>query len=117
MSADLFNWKPPAGYPARPGFKEATTSRDAAEKVVPIAKGLRDNVLVVLRAVWPEGLTADEVAAKVHKKEFSIRPRLSELRAMRAIEPRTVKGVVERRPNESASDAIVWVAKRSYGEW
>lgn len=117
MMNDLFGWKPTPGYPARPGFKEPTTSRDAAEKVAPVAKTLRDQVLVALRAAWPEGLTADEVAAKLGKREFSIRPRLSELLKVRAIEPRATKGIVERRNNTSGMSAIVWVAKRSYGTW
>lgn len=114
---DLFNWTPPPGYPNTPGFKEATTSRDAAEKIKPIAKTLRDQVLQVLRVQWPGGLTADEVAAKLGRREFSIRPRLSELRKMRAIMECDNKGVVLRRTNESGMSAIVWVAKRSCGEW
>lgn len=117
MTPDLFDWSPPAGYPSEPGFKDPTTSRDAAEKVKPIAKTLRDMVLEVLRIEWPGGLTADEVAVKLNKREFSIRPRLSELLKVRAIEPRTIKGVVERRDNTSGMSAIVWVAKRSFGEW
>lgn len=114
---DLFDWTPPPGYPNAPGFKEPTTSRDAAEKIKPIAKTLRDQVLNALRVEWPGGLTADEVAAKLGRSEFSIRPRLSELLRLRAIDPHTTKGVVTRRDNASGMSAIVWVAKRSYGDW
>jgi hypothetical protein len=117
MVTDLFDWTPPSRYPETPGFKEGTTSREAARKIKPRAQSLRDQVLITLRTAWPGGLTADEVATKVGKKEFSIRPRLSELRSLRAIEPRTTKGVVDHRPNESGVAAIVWVAKRSFGEW
>lgn len=118
VDPDLFNWADQVlSYPRSPGFKERTTSRDAARKIAPRAQTLRDQVLITLRVAWPGGLTADEVARKVGKREFSIRPRLSELRNMRAIEPRATKGVVERRPNESGVDAIVWVAKRSFGVW
>jgi len=117
MTPDLFDWTPPPGYPDSPGFKEPTTSRDAAEKIKPIARTLRDQVLGILQVEWPAGLTADEVAAKMGRKEFSIRPRLSELRDLRAIEPRTTKGVVDRRDNTSGMSAIVWVARRSYGDW
>lgn len=112
---DLFDWSP-SQYPRSPGAKERTTSAEAARKTKPRAQGLRDRVLIELRKVWPEGLTADEVAARVGKKEFSIRPRLSELRALRAVQPRTTNGVVDKRDNESGMAAIVWVAKRSYGE-
>lgn len=117
MSHDLFNWTPPPGYPEEPGFKEPTTSRDAAEKIKPVVKTLRDQAIEALRLAWPGGLTADEIAAKLGRREFSIRPRLSELVKLRAIEPRTSKGVVERRGNISGMSAIVWVARRSYGEW
>lgn len=114
---DLFEWTPPASYPESPGYKEATTSKEAAEKMKPRAGTLRDAVLTALRVAWPQGLTADECAAKLGKKEFSIRPRLSELRKMRAIEPRSTQGIVERRKNESGEDAIVWVARRAFGVW
>jgi hypothetical protein len=114
---DLFEWTPPASYPESPGYKEATTSKEAAAKMKPRAGTLREQVLTALRVAWPQGLTADEVAAKIGKREFSIRPRLTELKALRAIEPRTEKGIVQRRKNESGLDAIVWVARRSYGEW
>ncbi len=114
---DLFDWTPPPGYPNAPGFKEPTTSRDAAEKVAPVARTLRDQVLVVLRTEWPHGLTSDEVAAKLKRRDVAIRPRLSELRELRAIEPRVVAGVPERRANESGLLVNVWVARRSYGDW
>lgn len=118
MMADLFDWTPPPGYPNAPGFKEPTTSRDAAEKIKPVAKTLRDQALAVLKVEWPDGLTADEIAGKLGRSELSIRPRISELRELRAIEPRTTKGVVDRRENKSSGmSAIVWVARRSYGEW
>jgi DNA-directed RNA polymerase specialized sigma24 family protein len=114
---DLFDWTPEPGYPHAAGWKEPTTSRDAATKVAPLAKTLRDQVLVTLRVVWPEGLTADEVAEKMGRREISVRPRLTELRHLRAIEPRTTKGVVDRRNNPSGMSAIVWVARRAYGDW
>ncbi len=107
MMSDLFDWTPPAGYPESPGFKEPTTSRDAARKIAPRAQSLRDQVLIILAAAWPGGMTADEVARKAGKREFSIRPRLSELRAKGEILPTTT-----RRPNESGVDAIVWVSRK-----
>ena len=65
MTPALFDWTPPPTYPAAPGFKEPTTSRDAAEKIKPIAKTLRDQALAALRVAYPDGLTADEVAVKL----------------------------------------------------
>ena len=101
---DLFDWTPPSKYPESPGFKEGTTSKAAARKIAPRAQTLRDQVWAALRNVWPAGLTADEVALRIGRKEFSVRPRLSELRALKQIQPTTL-----RRPNESGVDAIVWV--------
>lgn len=117
MTPDLFDWTPPPGYPDAPGFKEATTSRDAAEKIAPIARTLRDQALQILRTAWPAGMTADEVAARMGKTEFSIRPRITELSKLRAIEKCNNKGAVLRRDNSSGMSATVWVARRSYGEW
>jgi hypothetical protein len=99
---DLFS------YPGKAGFKEPTTSRDAAEKISLVARTLRDQVLLTLRNHFPNGLTADEVAAKIGKTEFSIRPRLSELRAAGEIVPTTLT-----RPNKSGIQARVWCARRS----
>lgn len=115
--SDLFDWTPPPKYPEFPGSKTNGTSREAAVKMAPIAKTLRDQVLLTLRVRWPQGLTPDEIAAAMGKSVLSIRPRVTELHKLRAIEPRTVKGVVERRKNESTMSAVVYVAKRSYGEW
>lgn len=110
---DLFDWTPPPGYPRAPGFKEPTTSRDAAERIGPAAKSLRDHVLVVLRAAWPAGLTADEVAARMGKSVLSVRPRLSELRTAGQIFPALLPGARPlRRPNESGAGATVWVCRR-----
>ena len=103
---DLFDWKPPAGYPEAPGYKEHTTSKAAARKISGRAPSLRDEVLQTLKLAWPRGMTADEVADKLGRTEFSIRPRFSELRALKEIMPTDI-----RRPNKSGVDAIVWVSK------
>lgn len=112
MMADLFDWTPPEKYPHVAGWKDPTTSRDAAEKIKPVVKTLRDQALGALRLAWPTGLTADQIAAKLGRSELSIRPRISELRELRAIEPSTGRGT-----NASGMSAIIWVARRSYGEW
>jgi hypothetical protein len=99
---DLFDAKL---YPQRAGFKERTTSRDAAKVITPRVGSLRDQVYAVLRAKYPNGATADEISAFLRKTEFSIRPRMSELRKMGMIE-----ATQARRPNASGVLAIVWVA-------
>lgn len=114
---DLFDL-PPTGYPHAPGFKEQTTSRDAARKISPRAPTLREQVYATLRNVWPAGLTADEVALRIGRREFSVRPRLSELRNVGDIHPATRNSAGDplRRANESGVDAIVWVCRRPEGE-
>lgn len=106
---DLFDWTPPK-YPNFPGSKESTTSRDAARKMAPRARTLRDQVWATLRNVYPAGLTADETALRIGRSELSIRPRLSELRALKKIAPSIMlDGKTERRPNASGLSATVWV--------
>lgn len=109
---DLFNWTPAPGYPISPGWKEPTTSREAAVKVAPVAKTHRDQALLALRMAWPAGLTADEVAAKLGRRELAIRPRISELKDMGAIQNSN-----QRRKNQNGMSAIIWVAVRAHGEW
>lgn len=94
-----------ATYPERPGFKEPTTSKEAAEDVSPRASLLRDRVLALFDG---NALTADECAAALGETAFAVRPRLSELRAMGLIEPTD-----QRRKNKSGCSARVWRAVRN----
>ncbi len=115
---DLFDWTPPSGYPRAPGWKERTTSKAAARRIAPHAQTVRDQVWSALRNVWPAGLTADEVAVRIGRTEFSVRPRLSELRAAEEIFPAMTAGPDARplrRKNESGAGATVWVCKRPEG--
>jgi hypothetical protein len=104
---DLFDWTPSPRYPTAPGFKERTTSRDAARKAEASAPGLRGDVLRVLRDVWPAGLTPDEAAALLGKPALAVRPRFSELKATGQILATSIK-----RRNESGLLARVYVARR-----
>lgn len=107
---DLFDWTPPPKYPNAPGFKTGGTSRDAARKMAPRARTLRDQVWATLRNVYPAGLTADEIGTRIGRTEFSVRPRCSELRATGRIKPLILpSGKIERRTNASGLDANVWV--------
>jgi hypothetical protein len=116
--SDLFDWKPPPPpqkYPAAPGFKEGTTSREAAEKVKPKAREFCDRILAELWAVNPAGLTPDEMAARLGRSPFYVRPRMSEMRARGEIEPIIMhNGKPFCRSNESGMRAAVMVvtAKR-----
>lgn len=81
------------------------TSVAAAEALQPDAQTLREDVFAAIRAAGQEGLTADEVAARLRLSPFTTRPRCTELR---------VAGLIvdsgRRRANASGRAAIVWVA-------
>lgn len=87
-------------YPDAPGFKEQTTSRESAAKVAPDADNFR---CLVLQAVRRQPSTTDEVAAALDLSVLTVRPRMSELRALGNVEPSGL-----RRKNESGHSAIVW---------
>lgn len=91
-----------------PGRKEETTSLDAAKAVASNAATLRSLVLGAIAAL-PR--TADEVAEALEQTVLAVRPRCSELRTLRKIEPlRDERGRQIRRPNASGVNAIVWKA-------
>lgn len=95
----------PAPY-RTPGFKEPTTSKEAAIKFKTHAHALSIEVLDAITAA-PDGMTADEVAAKLEQSVLAIRPRVSELFERNEIE--RVPAV--RRKNASGMSAAVWRVK------
>jgi predicted ArsR family transcriptional regulator len=103
MTPDLFNYQPPARYPAAPGFKDRDTSRKAAEHVACRAELLRSNCLEIVRASGQEGCTADEAATDLGESVLSVRPRFTELLKLGKI---TDSGL--RRRNASGRSAKVW---------
>lgn len=91
-------------YPQRPGWKEPTTSRDAALAVASTADHRRALVFDVIQAAGDYGATADEVAKRLALPVTSVRPRVTELnKAGRITE---VPGV--RRTNDNGMTAKVW---------
>lgn len=89
-------------YPNSPGYKEQTTSKDAAKKIESRAKTLRAQCYNVLLL---HNLTADEVAAHLGESVLSIRPRISEL-----VKLELIKETGVRRMNESGNRAHVYKA-------
>ena len=85
-----------------PGWKEPTTSRDAAKSVAKRSATLRE---FVLRALQTRPMTADEVAAFLGETVLSIRPRVAELRKLGRI-----VATGDKRRNESGMLASVWGA-------
>lgn len=96
----------PAPYPRSPGFKTGGTSQEAAVKFRTHAEGLRMAVLDVIEKA-PNGLTADEVAAELKQTVLAVRPRVSELYNLGAIE----RVPALRRKNASGMSAAVWRKK------
>lgn len=97
-------------YPRRPGYRDHSTSREAATKMASRAATLRETVLQLLRE-YPSGLTVHEGVALVELTYPSItvaglQPRFSELVAMGKI-----KRSGERRRNKSGMSAAVWIIK------
>lgn len=91
-------------YGGNPGFKEPTTSRDAAKAVASGTQAVRERVFQAI-AVSAQGLTADEAAAIVGRKPAYCRPRCSELRAAGRIVP-----FGRRRNPDTGLSATVWRA-------
>jgi DNA-directed RNA polymerase specialized sigma24 family protein len=92
-------------YAGSPGWKEPRTSRDAAIVVRQRSRALRDLVLQAITTAGAQGLTADEVAARLGRTVLAVRPRVTEL--AKAAPPRIVT-TGERRANESGLKAHVW---------
>jgi len=74
-------------YPNEAGFKEDTTSREAAQAIETSGRAatLRENVLELYKSGF-EG-TADEVAQALDENILSVRPRVSELKTRGLIHP------------------------------
>jgi hypothetical protein len=88
-------------YPFGPGYKDDTTSRDAAIEMSARASLLRHRILIIALADNAER-TPDEIATMLKETPFAIRPRCSELYKLKLIE-RTG----ERRENISGMKAHV----------
>src|SRR5437588_2238398 len=73
-------------YPALPGWREPTTSREAAHRVACCAEVVRARVVGLLAAV-PEGLSVHEIAARMRLPVSSVAPRISQLRNDGRIKP------------------------------
>lgn len=95
-------------YPQKPGFKARETAKAAAKSVEPKAKNLRERVYDAIESAGRAGATADEVAEMLSASILSVRPRVSELVLMGALDD-----TFQRRANKgSGRHAIVWRARR-----
>jgi hypothetical protein len=90
-------------FPYAAGFRDRTTSKDAAEKIEASgrAQTLRDRVWAFFEAGGQA--TADELATKLNEPFRAIQPRVSELKAKGLIVP-----TGERRKGSGGGSAHVW---------
>lgn len=93
----------PERYPDGPGFKVSGPSENAAIRIAPTAAAMRSTVLHVFRNSYPQGLTADEVAASLNLSVLSVRPRVSELHRSGSL-----ADTGSRRKNSSGMTATIW---------
>ena len=93
-------------YPDAPGHRNVDTSIAAANALAPRLGRLQRMAVTAIRDASLYGLTADELAARLHMDRWSIQPRTTELKR---------KGLIrdsgQRRPNATGKQAIVWIAK------
>jgi hypothetical protein len=95
------------GYPNRPGWKAAGTSKDAAQAITGRAKTMRDLILAFVTESYPSSFTDDQIAAVLGASVSAVRPCVSEWRRSELIEP-----TAGRRKNKSGMSAQCWRAVR-----
>ena len=92
-------------YPNAPGHRNVETSVAAADALAPKLGRLQQMAKSAICDAGTQGLTADELAARLDMDRWSIQPRTSELKR---------KGLIldsgQRRPNVTGKLAIVWIA-------
>lgn len=92
-------------YPDAPGHRNVETSIAAADALAPRLGRLQRLARSAICDAGLQGLTADELAARLDMDRWSIQPRTSELKR---------KGLIrdsgQRRLNCTGKAAIVWVA-------
>lgn len=94
-----------SSYPDEPGHRGIDTSVAAADALVHSLGRLQRMAEEAIRNAGGDGLTGDELAARLQLERWAVRPRTSELRR---------KGIImdsgQRRLNVSGRQAIVWIA-------
>ena len=90
-------------YPLTPGYKEQSTSKEAAGKINTRAAKLRTKILQILERKETYGGTCEEIAEIISEDITSIRPRFTELKHMNYI---IDSG--DRRINKFKNNTKVW---------
>ena len=87
-----------------PGYKEHSTSKEAATKVASRSRKLREKTLDAIKRKHSYGATPEEVSEILNESILSIRPRFTELKIMEWIFDSG-----ERRRNAFNSNTKVWI--------
>lgn len=90
-------------YPMSPGYKEHSTSKEAATKVASRSRKLREKTLDAIKRKHSYGATPEEVSEILNESILSIRPRFTELKIMNFIYDSGL-----RRKNSFNSNTKVW---------
>ena len=90
-------------YPLKAGYKEQSTSKEAAAKVDSRAAILRTEAIEVFKRKGSYGATCEEVAEIMNEDITSIRPRITELKLLEYI---IDSG--DRRLNRFQNNVKVW---------
>lgn len=90
-------------YPMSPGYKEHSTSKEAATKVASRSRKLRERTLDAIKRKHSYGATPEEVSEILNESILSIRPRFTELKIMNFIYDSGL-----RRKNSFNSNTKVW---------
>jgi len=90
-------------YPLTAGYKENSTSKEAAEKIDSRSTNLRTECLKIVKRQGNYGATPEEVAEILSESILSIRPRFTELKLLQYI---IDSG--DRRKNSFGSNTKVW---------
>jgi hypothetical protein len=93
-------------YPDAPGHRGVATSVEAADRTAPKLGALQQRALSAIKDAGTDGLTADELAARLELSRWSIQPRTSELRRKGLIRDSGI-----RRQNVTGLKAIVWITE------
>ena len=91
-------------YPLFPGFKEGSTSFEAAESIQPSKGTLQRMVMDYLKQMGHHGATPDECASFYRENILNIRPRFSELK-----EKDRITKTTRTRQNSNGKNVRVWV--------
>jgi len=86
-----------------PGYKEHSTSKEAATKVASRSRKLRERTLDAIKRKGSYGATPEEVSEILNESILSIRPRFTELKIMQFIHDSG-----NRRKNSFNSNTKVW---------